>query len=123
MRDWTPETRAKQAELIRRHKPWTRSTGPRTNHGKARSGLNGCTSLGLALAAQDEYRRCVLAFQKIRNYKTFGKKRRGELLCALGALGGEVTLELARQRLRPFGDVPGAQADDEIARLRQLRDQ
>ena len=30
----TPEHRARQAELIRRWKPWEHSTGPRTDEGK-----------------------------------------------------------------------------------------
>ena len=38
---WTPERRAKQAELIRSTKPWLKSTGPRTEEGKARSASNG----------------------------------------------------------------------------------
>lgn len=38
---WTPERRARQAEAIRRWKPWERSTGPRTQEGKARSQRNG----------------------------------------------------------------------------------
>lgn len=37
---WTPERRAKQAELIRKWKPWERSTGPATPEGKARSARN-----------------------------------------------------------------------------------
>jgi len=37
---WTPERRAKQAEAIRRWQPWSKSTGPRTNQGKARSSRN-----------------------------------------------------------------------------------
>lgn len=32
---WTPERRAKQAATIRKWKPWERSTGPRTEAGKA----------------------------------------------------------------------------------------
>lgn len=35
MRNWTPEARARQAELCRRHKPWAKSTGPKTEAGKA----------------------------------------------------------------------------------------
>jgi len=38
---WTPERRARQAEAIRRWKPWEQSTGPRTAEGKARSQRNG----------------------------------------------------------------------------------
>lgn len=37
---WTPERRAKQAEAIRRWQPWSKSTGPRTEEGKARSSRN-----------------------------------------------------------------------------------
>lgn len=37
---WTEERRAKQAEAIRRWKPWERATGPRSAEGKARSALN-----------------------------------------------------------------------------------
>lgn len=32
---WTPEARAKQAEAIRRWKPWEQSTGPISEEGKA----------------------------------------------------------------------------------------
>ncbi len=31
---WTPERRARQAELIRRWRPWETATGPRTQTGK-----------------------------------------------------------------------------------------
>ena len=34
---WTPERRAKQAEAIRKWKPWEQSTGPRTEAGKLKS--------------------------------------------------------------------------------------
>ena len=37
---WTPERRPRQAEAIRRWKPWTRSTGPTTDAGKQRTRLN-----------------------------------------------------------------------------------
>lgn len=37
---WTPERRAKQAQAIRRWQPWSKSTGPRTKEGKARSSRN-----------------------------------------------------------------------------------
>jgi hypothetical protein len=37
---WTPERRARQAEIIRSTKPWKASTGPRTPEGKARSSRN-----------------------------------------------------------------------------------
>ncbi|MCP9760498.1 hypothetical protein EGI20_14485 [Aquitalea sp. S1-19] len=37
---WTPERRARQAELIRQWQPWTRATGPKTEIGKAISSRN-----------------------------------------------------------------------------------
>jgi len=37
---WTSERRRSQANGIRRGKPWTRSTGPRTIEGEARAARN-----------------------------------------------------------------------------------
>ena len=37
---WTPERKARQAEAIRRWQPWNKSTGPKTEDGKARSSQN-----------------------------------------------------------------------------------
>ena len=39
---WTPERRAKQAELIRNWQPWTKSTGAKTEQGKAVVSMNAC---------------------------------------------------------------------------------
>ena len=38
---WTPERRARQAELIKAWKPWEHSTGPRSESGKAVASRNG----------------------------------------------------------------------------------
>ncbi len=40
---WTPERRAKQAELIRQWKPWAKSTGPRSPEGLQRVSRNAWT--------------------------------------------------------------------------------
>jgi len=37
---WTPERKARQAELIRTWKPWQQATGPRTADGKAKASRN-----------------------------------------------------------------------------------
>ena len=37
---WTPQRRARQAELIQSWKPWEQSTGPKTPQGKAKSSQN-----------------------------------------------------------------------------------
>ena len=40
---WTPERRARQAELIRTWKPWAKSTGPRSPEGKEQVKRNAWT--------------------------------------------------------------------------------
>ena len=40
MRQWTQEERLKQSQIIRSWKPWERSTGARTEAGKAASKMN-----------------------------------------------------------------------------------
>jgi len=37
---WTPERRAQQARLIHNWRPWEKSTGPKTETGKARVSKN-----------------------------------------------------------------------------------
>jgi hypothetical protein len=37
---WTPERRARQAELIRSWRPWEHSTGPKSDAGKSASSRN-----------------------------------------------------------------------------------
>ena len=37
---WTAERRARQAELMRRLRPWMRSSGPTSESGKAKSKFN-----------------------------------------------------------------------------------
>ena len=37
---WTEARRERQSELIQNWKPWTKSTGPRTSAGKAKSSQN-----------------------------------------------------------------------------------
>ena len=44
MNGWTPERRARQAELIRTWKPWLKSTGPVTAKGKRRAAKNAAKS-------------------------------------------------------------------------------
>ena len=39
---WTEARRERQSELIQTWKPWTKSTGPRTAEGKAKSSQNAC---------------------------------------------------------------------------------
>ena len=45
---WTPERRARQAELIRTWQPWQQSTGPKSREGKAALSGNAFTGGELA---------------------------------------------------------------------------
>lgn len=44
MAKWTEERKKRQAEAIKRWKPWEKSTGPKTDKGKARCSLNAIKS-------------------------------------------------------------------------------
>ena len=68
---WTPERRARQAEIIRRTKPWESSTGPKTEVGKAASSQNARMS--------DELRR--LRMELVFNHQMlleFWDRKRGQ---------------------------------------------
>lgn len=64
MRKWTPEERARQSELIRAHKPWEKSTGPRTAAGKATASRNGTTH-GLTSQAAKDFRAALHAAREL----------------------------------------------------------
>ena len=61
---WTPERRARQAELIRQWRPWEQSTGPTSAEGKERTSGNAwkggirpqLRELKQLLREQDEWR-------------------------------------------------------------------
>ena len=56
---WTPDRRALQSAAIRRAKPWQRSTGPKTETGKARCALN-------ALKHGERSAATILLFRRVR---------------------------------------------------------
>ena len=60
---WTSERRARQAALIRGWQPWRRSTGPKTDAGKARCAMNGLTHGGRSRAHIQEMRRVRCAIR------------------------------------------------------------
>ena len=69
---WTAERRAVQAARMRARKPWERSTGPRTEAGKARSRGNaagkGCQQrLDVELAAVEALMREWAAVRAVLN--------------------------------------------------------
>lgn len=61
---WTPERRARQAELIRKVKPWLKSTGPRTVEGKAKASENRQKALEKARRDVERARRDLAETEK-----------------------------------------------------------
>ena len=59
---WTPERRARQAQMIKTWQPWKHSTGPKSTEGKARVANNAYTGgewliqKKLARALRDNHR-------------------------------------------------------------------
>src|SRR5689334_12918301 len=54
---WSPERRARQAARIRATKPWLRSTGPKTEEGKARCAANALRHGGRSQARMQSFRK------------------------------------------------------------------
>lgn len=67
---WTPERRARQAELIKAWRPWERSTGPRTAEGKTRAALNAYKG-----AKRDETRALMRALRALLSEQADDLKR------------------------------------------------
>ena len=97
MRRWTEKEKKRQACVLRRHKPWKKSTGPRTAQGKEKSKYNatkhGSRSaafirLRKALAAQGAYLKLVkdrikYGEKSCSQLKSFGNAVTNELLSAM----------------------------------------
>ncbi|MGQ0526560.1 MAG: hypothetical protein ACT4OY_00785 [Alphaproteobacteria bacterium] len=57
-RNWTPKERARQTAIIRRDRPWEKSTGPASAEGKSRASGNAIRH-GLCSAEAYELRRLL----------------------------------------------------------------
>lgn len=65
MRNWTPEQRQRQRELIQLWKPWEKSTGAKTSEGKKRSSRNAYkTGESLEIRELFKYLNKILKAQK-----------------------------------------------------------
>lgn len=72
MRIWTEAAKQAQREAIKRWKPWSKSTGPRSEKGKTRSSYNarkpdrpsikGLRTLNKALTAQSRTLKAIKAY-------------------------------------------------------------
>lgn len=86
---WTPERRARQSARIHLWHPWRRSTGPRTEAGKARSAMNGLKHGGRSRAHIMEMRRIRyvlrLTARNIAILCTYNRVRRLESALARGS--------------------------------------
>ena len=79
---WTPERRARQAARIPDWQPWRRSTGPRSEAGKAQSAMNGLKHGGRSRAHIMQMRRVRyvlrLAARNIAILRTYNRLTRVE---------------------------------------------
>lgn len=60
---WTPERSQKQSERIRTWKPWEKSTGPKTEAGKAKASQNALKH-GLRSGEMQELHNLLTQFQR-----------------------------------------------------------
>lgn len=65
---WTPERRARQAALIRTWRPWERSTGPKTEAGKAMVAKNAYKHGGRSGEWVAERRRLIELMRDFRDF-------------------------------------------------------
>jgi hypothetical protein len=100
---WSPERRTRQAALIRSWQPWRRSTGPKTEAGKARCSMNGLKHGVRSRARIEEYRR-------VRNAIRMAALNNAILRAFIRVRDGrpnlkpiyEMRLLMAKERLRQF---------------------
>jgi hypothetical protein len=101
---WTPERRAQQAARIRLWQPWRRSTGPRSEAGKAQSSMNGLKHGGRSRAHIMEFRRIRyvlrLAERNIAILRTYNRITQLERTFAVKPQTPEALLKLALLRTR-----------------------
>jgi hypothetical protein len=111
---WTAERRTRQAALIRGWRPWRRSTGPKTEAGKARCSMNalkhGCTGrdyrhdtrrVRYALCLAEHNNRILRLYIRLRDLP-----RRGDYVLKAEALA--MRLSAAIEGLRLFREKAAA---------------
>jgi hypothetical protein len=110
LKGWSPERRARQAALIRRWQPWQRSTGPKTEAGKARCSMNalkhGCRGRAyLQTASRVRYAiRLSACTNEIARLLIRMRGAHPDLKPTYGML-----LSAATDRLRQFREMHGAE--------------
>ena len=116
---WTQERRARQAALIRRWQPWQRSTGPKTEAGKARCSMNalkhGCRGRAyLQTASRVRYAiRLSACTNEIARLLIRMRGAHPDLKPTYGML-----LSAATDRLRQFREMHGAACHAEAQRAK-----
>jgi len=67
MRQWTKAEREQQSRLIRKIKPWKKSTGPRTFDGKEKSKMNAYQDGSYTLEGKNERKHVRTLMQMARS--------------------------------------------------------
>jgi len=106
---WSPERRVRQASLIRGWQPWRRSTGPRTEAGKARCAKN-------ALRHGYRSRAYLHKLQRIRNALRLAARNNEWLraLIRLREISARLPRRLVRRSLGEGGSCHAAKAGPRI---------
>lgn len=78
---WTPERRIRQRQAIQRNRPWEKSTGPRTNEGKAIASQNANRSAARILAKLEKLEDRLARLDLARLYGTVPSRVDAEDMC------------------------------------------
>ena len=83
MRNWTRQERQRQRELIIRHQPWTRSTGPKTVEGKLVCSQNALKHGRRRAQALENRRKVRESFRELKSRIVNASSLSDEVLCKL----------------------------------------
>ena len=118
MRQWTEKDKKRQTCVMRRHKPWRKSTGPRTQEGKEKSKYN-AVKHGRCSAASVRMRKAFAAQGRfLKQCEVYIRAGLG-IPCVLRKLERKVTNELLRACVALYDPPPVLGGNIEMFSRRQ----